>query len=101
MGKTQINEFNISGKVLFVSMPVEFTEKMSKRTMVMEVWVDAKYKQEVPFDFVNQNMDLLTNIREEDWVNVDFILRGRKYIQKDGLTRWFSNNEGISCIKET
>jgi hypothetical protein len=100
MASKQINEFNISGKVLYVGMPIFFTDNMSKRLLVMEVWVNSKYKQEVPFDFVNENMDMVNNIREGDWVTVDFILRGRKKIRGDGKAQWWSNNEGISCVKE-
>lgn len=100
MGKTQINEFPISGKVIFVGMPIFFTDKMSKRELVMEVWIHNKYKQEVAFDFVNENMDLLNNIRINDWVNVDFMLRGRKTIQRDGKAKWYTNLEGFTCTKE-
>jgi hypothetical protein len=99
MGKQQINEFGISGKVLFVGMPAFFSDNMSKRTLVMEVWVDSKYKQEVAFDFVNQKMDLLNNIRPDDWVDIDFVLRGRKHIQQDGKARWFNNLEATTCTK--
>jgi len=100
MAAVQKNEFDISGKVLFVGMPIFYTDKMSKRILVLEVWVDGKYKQEVPFDYVNDKMDLMNNIRINDWVNVDFILRGRKKIQENGKAVWYSNNEGITCVKQ-
>ncbi len=99
MGKVQRNMFTISGKVLFVGMPVYYSEKMSKRILSMEVYADQKFKQEVAFDFVNENMELLLNIRPEDWVDISFQLRGKRHIQKDGKARWFVNIEGLSCIK--
>ncbi len=100
MGKTQVNEVAISGKVLWVGMPglIPGTESLMKRTIVMEGWVLSKYKQEFAFDFVNDNMDMLNNIREGDWVNIDFHLRGRKHIDGGGKARWFTNLEGTSCI---
>lgn len=100
MPSKQVNEFNLSGKVLFVGMPVFFTDNMSKRILVIEGWVKGKYKQEIPFDFVNDNMGLLDHIRIGDWVNVDFTLRGRKNIGRDGKAKWFGNNEGIAVMKE-
>lgn len=103
MSSKQVNEFNISGKVIWVGMPISFgagNSELIKRVLVLEVWADNKYRQEVPFDYVNQNTSLLNNIRENDWVNVDFILRGRKNVQSDGKARWYSNLEGISCTKE-
>lgn len=100
MAKKQVNEFNISGKVLFVGRPVSIGEKSYKRVLVLEGYVKSKYRQEIPFEFVNDNMDQLQMIREGDWVNIDFALRGRKHIQPDGKARWFTNNEGLSCTKE-
>ena len=100
MSLVQKNEFNISGKVLFVGMPIYHSEKLSKRILVMEVYADKKYRQEVAFDFVNDHMNLLTNIRQDDWVNVDFQLRGNKKIQSDGKARWFNTVEGLSCTQQ-
>lgn len=99
MAKKQKNEFYIDGKIVFVGLPIYYTEKMSKRVLVMEVYV-KEYRQEVAFDFVNENMPLLDNIREGDWVGVDFNMRGRKHIQSDGKARWFVNVEGISAVKQ-
>lgn len=100
MGKVQKNDFDIAGKVLWVGMPVEIpgTNNLMKRTIVIEGWVDNKFKQEFAFDFVNDKMSMLDNIRDEDWVNVSFHLRGRKHIQKDGKARWYINLEGDNCI---
>jgi hypothetical protein len=100
MGKVQKNDFDISGKVLWVGMPVEIpgTNSLMKRTVVIEGWVDNKFKQEFAFDFVNENMDKLNNVRTDDWVNISFHLRGRKHIQGDGKARWYTNLEGTDCI---
>lgn len=99
MGKTQKNDFAISGKVLWVGMPINIpgTNDLMKRTIVIEGWVQNKYKQEFAFDFVNEKMDLLNNVRDNDWVNIDFHLRGRKHIQGDGKARWYTNLEGTTC----
>lgn len=99
MGHIQVNEFSIKAKVLFVGMPISYSEKMSKRILVIEAWADKQYKQEVAIDFVNINMKLLDNIRENDWVEVDFQLRGIKRTQEDGKVRWFNSIEGVSCTK--
>lgn len=100
MGARQVNEFNISGKVLFVGRPVSIGQKAYKRVLVIEGWVKNEYRQEIAFDFVNDNMSMVDMIREGDWINVDFRLRGRKHIQSDGKARWFNNLDGFSCTKE-
>jgi hypothetical protein len=99
MSKVQVNKFEFTGKVVFVSLPIFYTDKMSKRSLVIEGWVNNKYRQEIPFDFVNDNMKLLDGIREDDWVTVEFSLRGRKNIQADGKARWFTSNDAFNCIK--
>ena len=100
MGKVQKNSFDVSGKVLWVGMPVEIpgTNSLMKRTIVIEGWVDSKFRQEFAFDFVNDKMDMLNNVRENDWVNISFHLRGRKHIQSDGKARWYINLEGDNII---
>lgn len=109
MASKQINDFTISGKAIFVGMPIhiptKFDTNLQKRTLVLEVWakdeVSGKtYRQEVMFEFVNENMTTLNNIREGDWVNVSFYLRGRKHIQDDGKARWYNTLVGVACAKE-
>jgi hypothetical protein len=99
MSKQNPNLFDIAGRVLFVGMPIYYTEKMSKRILVIEVWVNEKYKQEVAFDFVNDKMDMVNNIRVDDRVDIAFQLRGNKVIQADGKARWFNNLEGLAVTK--
>lgn len=103
MGAVQKNDFTVSGKVLFAGLPIWYSDKMSKRVLVLEMWAKGsngrEYKQEVPFDFVNDNMPLLDNIREGDWVTVDFQLRGNKKIQGNGKAVWYGNSDGVTCTK--
>jgi len=95
--RTQKNQFDINGRVIFKGEPIYISAKMSKRLLVLEVYVDNKYKQEVPFEFVNDEMQKLNNVRKGDWVEVVFNLRGRKTIQGDGRARWWPTNGGIAC----
>jgi hypothetical protein len=96
MGKKTVNTFEISGKVLFVGLPMYIKDTLSKRLLVMKVYA-GKYPQEVPFDFVNERMGMLDNVRINDWVRIDFELRGNKHIQEDGKARWFTNINGMSA----
>lgn len=101
MASKQKNDFTISARVIWVGMPVEIPKtNIMKRVLVIEVWVETKYRKEVPIDFVNDNMKMLNNIRADDWVVLDFFLRGNKQIQGDGKARWFTNLEGTSCTVE-
>ena len=97
MGKTQKNEFEISGKVIFVGMPDRISENFSKRLVVLEAY-DGQYRQEVPYEFVNDNMSLVDGVNVNDWVNVDFICRGRKNISRDGMAKWWPTLEGKTIV---
>lgn len=103
MSNVQQNDFNISGRVVFVGMPIFYTEKTSKRLLVLEVYVRGGYRDfrnEVPIEYANDNMPLLDNIRERDWVNINFRIGGRGKVMTDGKKRWWPNLEGLSCVKE-
>jgi len=97
----QVNQFDISGKVIFVGPPEQYVTKShqtrSYRILILEVFV-GNYADEVPFEFKEQNMAQLNQIIEGKWVTVTFCLRGQKTI-KDGRARWYSRNEGLSVIK--
>jgi len=100
MGKrTQVNKFDIVGRVIFVGMPTFISERYSKRVLILEVYVENKYKKEVEFTFSNDNMNLLDNIRKEDWVHIGFNLAGNKQIQRDGKAKWWPTIEGTACQK--
>jgi len=95
--RTQVNEFDIVGRVVFVGMPTFITNRFSKRMLIMEVYAKGKYKSEVPFQFVNDNMGLLDKVRVNDWVHVAFMLRSRDFINKQGKKEWYAINEGTAC----
>ncbi len=95
--RTQKNQFDIVGRVLFVGRPVQLGPKFLKAFLILEVYVDNKYKQEVAFDFINDHTPLIANVREGDWVEIVFNLRGKKNIQSDGKAKWWPTNGGIAC----
>ena len=95
--RTQKNQFDIVGRVLFVGRPVQMGPNFIKAYLIMEVWVNSKYKQEVPFDFINDYTSLINSVREGDWVEVVFNLRARKKIGTDAKAHWWPSNGGIAC----
>jgi hypothetical protein len=96
MAKKSVNNFEISGKVLFVGLPIWKSATFSVRLLVLQVFA-GKYRQEVPYNFVNERMGMLDNVRINDWVRLDFELRGKKSIQTDGKAQWWGSNNGLSA----
>jgi hypothetical protein len=97
----QINDHSISGKVLHVGQPEQYTTKagttIMSRIVVLEVFVGT-YSNEVPFEATMANMNQLLQIKEGEWVTIQFCLRGNKTI-KDGKAKWWPRLEILSIIK--
>jgi hypothetical protein len=93
----QKNEADIDGRVITVTPPKQISEKFTKRTLIMEVF-QGERRNEVPFTFSNARMDCLKEIKEGDWVNVQYALGGNRG-KGEGETRWFAEITGINCIK--
>jgi hypothetical protein len=93
----QKNEADIDGRVVFVSPPKYISEKFSTRTLIMEIFT-GEWKNEVPFVFKNARMDTLKDIKEGDWVNVQYQLSGNKG-KGEGEPRWFAELQGLVVIK--
>ena len=98
---TQVNNFEISGKVLHVGQPEQYTTKagttVMTRVLIMEVFIGT-YANEVEFTFSQANMSQLLQIIEGQWITVNFALKGNKTI-KDGKAKWWPRIEGLTVMK--
>jgi hypothetical protein len=93
----QDNNLNIDGKVVHITAPKYISEKLSTRTLIMEIYT-GEWRNEVPFVFKNARMDTIKDVKEGDWVNVQFQLSGNKG-RGEGEPRWFGENQGLTAIK--
>ena len=93
----QNNNHDIDGRVITVTPPKQISEKYTKRTLIMEVF-QGERRQEVPFTFSNARMDCLKEIKDGDWVNIQYQLGGNRG-KGEGEPRWFAENVGVNCIK--
>ena len=97
----QVNNFEISGKVLVVGQPEEYTtnsgNRKSYRKLVLEVFL-GKYSNPVEFEFDLSSMGQLANIKEGEWVTINYALSGNSST-RDGRTRYWNKIIGLSVIK--
>lgn len=98
MSKVQTNEFNISARVVHVTIPVPINDRITKQTLVIETYSD-NYRKETPIEFINENTKCLRDIKEKDWVNVDFRIGGWKSM-KGGKGTWYPTIEVLSATKQ-
>jgi hypothetical protein len=99
MTKTQNNSGDISGKILEVEPPERISDKFSKRVLVMEVFA-GRYANEVPFEFTNDNMSQIKDVRPGDWATVHYMIKARKQEKEGQPVRRYVSLEGISCYRE-
>ncbi len=69
------------GKILKIGEVQTFTSNFKKREFVVIEEVD-KYPQEIKFEFVGDQVDVLDSYKEGDAVTVAFLLRGNEYQDK-------------------
>ncbi len=95
----QKNQHDIIGKILHIGMPEMITDTYYKRTVVIDQENPRSSQPfEIPFEFFQQNMDLLNGFAMGDIVHIAFQCRGRKTM-KNGKAKWWSTNEGIMIQK--
>ena len=96
MQQTQKNEMQIAGKLLEIHMPERISEKLTKRSVVMEVWT-GQYSNQVIFEAKNDRMKQIDDLSVGNWVILTYELSGRKY-QKEGMPPRFYNTLNILTI---
>jgi hypothetical protein len=101
MNNKQEPNLPMSGKVLCLGMPEDYQAKngttKTTRIITLEVF-HGTYADEIPFEFNQVNMKSLQDIKEGEWVTINFQLRSNKSV-KDGRTRYYPRLEGLTCIK--
>jgi hypothetical protein len=69
------------GKILKIGEVQTFSSNFKKREFVVIEEVE-KYAQEIKFEFVGDQVDVLDSYKEGDAVTVAFLLRGNEYQDK-------------------
>jgi hypothetical protein len=76
----------LSGKLIFISETQEVTEKFSKREFVIETI--EQYSQQIKFELHQDKTDLIESYKIDEVISVSFNLRGRSYVDKNGITQY-------------
>lgn len=93
------NQHDIIGKILFIGMPEMLTDTYYKRTVVIDQEnPHSSQPFEIPYEFFQQNMDMVKGFAVGDLVHIAFRCRGRKSM-RDGKSKWWSTNEGVMIQK--
>ena len=75
-----MNQHTQEGAIISKLPPKQVSEKFKVQEFILRVGQpEDKYPQEIKFQLVNDNIDLLDFIQVNDVVEVTFDLRGREY----------------------
>lgn len=76
----------LTGRLIFVGEIQQITTNFSKRDFALET--NEQYPQKVKFELHQDRTDLIDPYKLNESVTVSFNLRGREYIDKNGITQY-------------
>jgi translation initiation factor IF-3 len=82
----------VVGKIKVVNAENVISEKYKKREVV--VVTDEQYPQSIMIEFVQDKCDLLNLYKEGDSVKVSINLRGREWVNPEGVSKYFNTIQG-------
>jgi len=82
---------NIKGKLLEISATQQVKDSFRKREFVLEFAENPQYPEFIKFETIQNNCDQLDRFKVGDVVNVSFNLKGRKWTDPQGETKYFNS----------
>lgn len=82
----------ISGRVKKIFEAQTFGSGFKKRELV--VTTQEQYPQDIIIEFTQDKTDLLNTVNEGDEVKVSINLRGREWINPEGVAKYFNSIQG-------
>ena len=80
---------NLVGKIYEIGEESQVTESFKKREFVLEHTEKSLYTEYIKFEMTNDRCELLNNFKVGDEVEVGFNIRGRKWTDQEGKTKYF------------
>ena len=81
----------VQGKLLEISDTVQVKETFRKREFVLEYADNPQYPEYVKFECIQDRCDQLDNFSVGQDVMVSFNLKGRKWVDPQGTTKYFNS----------
>lgn len=87
----QLNTMKITGKILEIKDTQQVSDSFKKRSFVAEYAENPQYPEYISFELVQDRCNLIDGFKEGQEVEISFNLRGRKWINPEGETRYFNS----------
>ena len=80
----------VTGKLFDIKETQQVSETFKKRLFVLEYVENPQYPEYVSFELIQDRCSLLDGLQPGQEVEVSFNLRGRKWINPEGETKYFN-----------
>ena len=81
----------VIGKLLEIQDTQQVSDTFKKRQFVLEYADNPQYPEYVSFELVQDRCSLLDDFQPNQEVEVSFNLKGRKWINPEGATKYFNS----------
>ena len=81
----------VTGKILEIQATQQVSDTFRKRMFVLEYIENPQYPEYISFELIQDRCDLLDSFQSNQDVEVSFNLRGRKWINPEGSTKYFNS----------
>jgi hypothetical protein len=81
----------LKGKVHFIGVETQVSDKFKKRELVVEFADNPQYPEYIKIEAVQDKCSLLDAIKLGNEVEVSFNLKGREWINKEGVKQYFNS----------
>jgi len=92
------NRHYVDGYIIFIGNIEPISDRFQLRRLIVEMDAEG-YRQEVPFDFINEKMKLAEGFALGQHVHITFALRGRDKLTRDGKKVWYPSNQTLNISK--
>jgi len=91
---------NIQGKLIQIFDTIQITDKFKKREFIIQDNKNPEYPEYIKVELIQDKVTLLDSLNIGDEINVLINIKGRKWEDKEGITKYFNSIQGWKIESE-